>query len=188
MRPVDKEDVISGAIGYLYSSLDKIILPTYLPTFYSSCWKLACSIVTKSYRREVMQVFDDSVTYLKTRPHTPTPRMTLAKIFLEELPSQIIKKVTARFRFTGNELKVCSFILFKLLDGKEVSTKVLSKMFNVNAEFLRDYVMVLLISTLHNIRSDFSIEDLKLYPDTLEYTIEAYASYNQQSEPEDSIA
>ena len=78
-------------------------------------------------------------------------------IFIEQLPREIVARVSPKIRFDGMRRLACFYILRQLLGGGLVPTRYVRKHFGIwgrDLEFLMDYVAVRIRMALYEIKAD----------------------------------
>jgi len=78
------------------------------------------------------------------------------KVFLEELPSHLSTVAAERVRFEGNERDAVLHVIGRLVSGRLVALKQITRRYGVkNPRFYVDYATVLLRSLIYEMRHEF---------------------------------
>lgn len=160
-----KDDLFSEAASKVWRAIDSKQVPDSLPeVFYTYVIHAINSGFSMALRRlDAPYTRLDVNNMPSVSSRFPTSRQIDAKLFLEELPQLIQKRIGPTFRFAGKAGEACQYILDRILSNKRVVNRVLKLRFGItNTDFYVEYVQVRLRHFLYEIRgvfSDLPIED-----------------------------
>jgi len=164
-----KDDLFSEAATKVWKTVEDKKIPDSLPeVFYTYVIHAINSGLSIALRK-----LDPSYTRLMAHnmppssPRYPTVRQIDAKIFLEELPDLIRKRVLPTLRFDGRTREACCYVMDRILGNKRVVRRVLSTRFGINnPDFYIEHVQVRIRTFLYDVRDVFS--DLTVEGDYLD--------------------
>ena len=169
IQQAHKDDLFSEGATRVWKAIEEKKIPDSLPeVFYTYVIHAINSGLSIGLRK-----LDPSYTRLMAHnlpPSSlryPTVEQIDAKMFLDELPGLIRKRIVPTLRFRGKTREACCYIMDRILGNKRVVRRVLSTRFGIkNPDFYIEHVQVRVRSFLYDIRDVFS--DLVLEGDYLD--------------------
>lgn len=153
------DDLFGEAASKVWKAIENRNLPDSMPeVFYTYVIHAINSGVANALNR-----LDAPYTRLDVRKMPPvssrfaTVQQVDAKIFLEELPQLIRKKLVPTLRFSGKARQACEYILDRVLANKRVVRRMLVTRFGIeNPDFYIEHIQIRLRFFLYDVRNAFT--------------------------------
>jgi len=112
------------------------------------------TIVRRQMYKSVSSLLDKVPGDVVFEPSRPMhPREMERHIYLEQLPGELMREVTKKFRFKGRELQACMYVADRILQGARVVPAYLRRDLDIaDPQFFVSYVVVLLRNALYDMK------------------------------------
>jgi len=162
IHPGDEEDLISAAAMTITKALPKMRLkPTEKLDDDKKYMRYLFTCVLNAFYREFDSLYGKMNKLYKRlhekdleyNPQTPKVDQVMAKLFLENIPSQLLEESMALIRFKDHRRNVCEYILSQKMSDREIAKSIIQLLGCTDQkQFLTQYCNYLLSAAFESIK------------------------------------